>query len=91
MLAAAAESEFPRLVTRWHEGRLFGRYAWRPDVSLRLDLLYERYSARDWALAGLEPATVNNLVALGQGTQNGTVTAVLLGIRYEFAAGTAAD
>lgn len=91
MLASATEREFPLLVTRWHEGRLFGRYAWRPDLSLRLDLLYEHYRATDWGQAGLEPATASNLVALGQGTQNGTVTAVLLGVRYEFAAAPAAD
>jgi MtrB/PioB family decaheme-associated outer membrane protein len=92
MLASAVDSEFPLLVTRWHEGRVFARYPWRPEVSVRLDLLYERYYARDWGLAGVEPDTVANVVALGQGTQDGTVTAVLLGVRYTFGGdGPAAD
>ena len=84
MLASAAHSEFPVLATRWHEARVYARYAWRPDLALRLDVLYERYTARDWGLDGLAPDTVTNLVALGQGTQDGTVTAVLLGARYTF-------
>lgn len=84
MLAAATDRDFPLLLTRWHDGRLYGRYALRPDLSLRLDLLYERYSARDWGQLGLGRDTVPNLLALGQGTQSGSVTALLLGLRYEF-------
>ena len=84
MLASAAHNEFPVLATRWHDARVFGRYAWRPNLSFRLDVLYERYEARDWSLDGLAPDTVSNLLALGQGTQDGTVTAILLGARYTF-------
>jgi MtrB/PioB family decaheme-associated outer membrane protein len=91
MLAAAAHREFPVLATRWHDARVFGRYAWRPDLSLRLDVLYERYTARDWGLDGLAPDTVGNLVALGQGTQDGSVTAILLGARYTFGGAAPAD
>jgi MtrB/PioB family decaheme-associated outer membrane protein len=91
MLAAAAHHEFPVLATRWHDARVFGRYAWRPNVSLRLDVLHERYRARDWGLDGLQPDTVGNLVALGQGTRDGTVTAVLLGARYTFGGTAPAD
>jgi MtrB/PioB family decaheme-associated outer membrane protein len=84
LLAAAGDSGFPMLLTRWHDARLFGRYALRPNLALRLDLIYERYSANDWALDGLAPDTVPNLLALGQGTQDGSVFATLVGVRYEF-------
>jgi len=84
MLAAATDRDFPLLLTRWYDGRLYGRYALRPNLSLRLDLLYQRYTARDWGQQGLDPGTVPNLLALGQGTQGGSVTALLLGARYEF-------
>ena len=86
MLAGGSENGFPLLLTRWHDARLFGRYPLRPDLSLRLDLLRAVYTARDWALDALEPDTVPNLLALGQGTQEGSVTAVLLGLRYQFGA-----
>ena len=85
MLAGASETGFPLLLTRWHDVRLFSRYALRPDLTLRLDLVREVYTARDWTLDGVAPDTVPNLLALGQGTQSGDVTAVLLGLRYEFA------
>jgi len=84
LLAGGTGSGFPLLLTRWHDARLFARYALRPRLTLRLDLLREIYSARDWALDGLEPDTVSNLLALGQGTQDGNVTAALLGLRQEF-------
>jgi hypothetical protein len=90
MLASAGPSGFPALLTRWHDARVFARYALRPNLALRLDLLYERYAASDWALDGLAPATVPNLLALGQGTQDGTVLATLLGVRYDFGGATAA-
>jgi MtrB/PioB family decaheme-associated outer membrane protein len=91
MLAAAVERDFPLLVTRWHDARLFARYAVRPDLALRFDLLYERYAARDWGQQGLDAATVGNLLALGQGTQDGDVLALLLGARYEFGGPPKAD
>ena len=84
MAAGTGEPAFPVLVTRWHDARLFGRYALRPNVALRLDLMRERYEAYDWALDGVGPDTVPNLLWLGQGTQGGAVTAVVLGLRYEF-------
>lgn len=84
MLAAATGHEFPLLLTRWHDARLYARYALRPGLSLRLDLLHERYRARDWGQEGLDADTVGNLLAFGQGTQDGDVTAVLLGVRYDF-------
>ena len=84
MLAGGADNGFPLLLTRWHDARVFARYALRPGLTLRLDLVREIYSARDWSLDGLEPDTVSNLLALGQGTQDGNVTAALLGLRQEF-------
>jgi len=91
MLAGGSDSGFPLLLTRWHDARVFARYALRPGLTLRLDLLREVYSARDWALDGLEPDTVSNLLTLGQGTQDGTVTAALLGVRYEFEVAASQD
>ena len=81
---------FPLLVTRWHNARLFGRYPLRPDLALRLDLVRERYQASDWAIDDVGPDTMGNLLALGQGTQSGSVTAVVLGLRYEFKTGAPA-
>lgn len=85
MLAAASESEFPVLTTRWDDARVHAAYPLRPGLSLKLELMHERYRAGDWGQLGLAPDTASNLLALGQGTQGGSATAVLLGVRYEFA------
>lgn len=89
MLSGAGESAFPMLVTRWHDARVYGRYPLRPDLSLRLDLVRERYRAEDWSLDGVGPDTVPNLLALGQGTQSGAVTAAVLSLRYAFGSAAA--
>jgi len=84
MLAGAGESGFPLQLTRWHDARAFARYPLRPGLSLRLDLLREVYEASDWSLVG--PDSVPNLLSLGQGDQSGSVTAVVLGARWQFGA-----
>ena len=82
MLAGSGGSGFPLLVTRWHDARLFARYPLRPGLILRLDLLREIYDASDWSLVG--PDQVPNLLALGQSTQDGAVTAVMLAVRWHY-------
>jgi MtrB/PioB family decaheme-associated outer membrane protein len=84
MAAGAGATAFPLLVTRWQDARLTARYPLRPDLALRLDLVHERYDARDWALDGVAPDTVPNLLALGQGGGSADVAAVVLGLRWEF-------
>ena len=82
LFTPSGQDGFPLLVTRWHDARVFARYPLRPGLSLRADLLRQVYEASDWALTG--PDTVPNLLSLGQGTQDGSVTAVMLGARWQF-------
>lgn len=89
LLSGGANSAFPVLVTRWHDARVYGRYPFLPDLSVRLDLVRERYQAQDWSLDGVGPDTVPNLLALGQGTQSGAVTAAVLSLRYAFGSAAA--
>ncbi len=91
MLAGGSDSAFPLLLTQWHDMRAFARYALRPGLTVRLDVLREIYRAQDWSVDGVEPDTVPNLLAFGQGTQDGSVTAVLLGLRKEFGGASPKD
>lgn len=84
MVAGAGDTAFPVLVSRWREARAFGRYALRPDLALRLDLIRESYREHDWSVDGVAPGTVPNLLGLGQSTRTGAVTATVLSLRYEF-------
>lgn len=76
---------FPTLVTHLQEARAFGAYDLRPQLTLRLDVLYQHFEAHDWALDGVAPDAVPNLLALGLGTQSGEAGAAILGLRYRFA------
>ena len=91
MAAGGTEPAFPLLVSQWQEARLFARYALRPNVRLRLDLVHERYDADDWSVDGVAADTVPNLLWLGQGTQDADVTAVFLSVRYEVHTAAPAD
>ena len=84
LLAAAGDSGFPLLLTRWHDARVFARYPLRPGLALRLDLLREIYEADDWSRVDAD--AVGNLLALGQGAQSGSVTAAVLTLRWQFPA-----
>jgi MtrB/PioB family decaheme-associated outer membrane protein len=53
--------------------------AWR----IGLDYLHEQVSSADWALDGLEPATVPNLLALGADPFNYDVNVVYFSVRYQ--------
>ena len=77
---------FPTLVTHLQEARFFSAVEVRPQLTLRMDVLYQRFVAHDWSLDGVAPDTVANLLALGLGTESGEASAAILSMRYRFAA-----
>ena len=57
-------------------------------VNDRLDVLftwwYEKFDSKDWALQGIAPATLPNILALGADPYNYSVNYVTLSARYSF-------
>jgi MtrB/PioB family decaheme-associated outer membrane protein len=58
------------------------------DVNERMDVLftwwYENLDSKDWALQGIGPATLPNILALGADPYNYSVNYVTLAVRYSF-------
>jgi MtrB/PioB family decaheme-associated outer membrane protein len=75
---------FPQNWTRLDRAQLGVSYQWKPALLLHLRYEHESYNSSDWALAGLGPATVPNLLALGIQPYRDDVNLVGLTLRYQF-------
>ena len=75
---------FPDLTTRLNSARLYVNYSPKKKFALRLSYWYEGYRSDDWALDGVLPATINNVLSLGQQSPDYDVNVITLSGRYEF-------
>jgi MtrB/PioB family decaheme-associated outer membrane protein len=77
---------FPQSWTRLDSARLGVTYQW--TAALQLHLRYERetYNSNDWALMGVTPATIPDLLALGIQPYRDNVNLIGLTVRYQLGA-----
>jgi hypothetical protein len=59
-------------------------YAWNERTDVIFTWWYENLDTRDWALQGIQPATLPNILALGADPYNYSVNYVTLSVRYAF-------
>jgi MtrB/PioB family decaheme-associated outer membrane protein len=59
-------------------------YQWTPAWRVRLRYVHEAYNSSDWALDGVGPATLSNVLALGLQPWRDNVNIVALTFRYSF-------
>jgi len=75
---------FPENDTTLDSVRFDLRYRWTSALSLHLRYAYEKYDSSDWALAGVGPATLPNLLSVGRSPYNYTVNLVGVSATYSF-------
>lgn len=80
----SAANPFPQAKTSLDSLKLFATYAWSESITLVGNWWYEHYDARDWRLDGVQPATIPNLLALGDQPPRYHVNVVRLAVRYKF-------
>jgi MtrB/PioB family decaheme-associated outer membrane protein len=78
---------FPQSWTKLDSTRLEVGYQWTPALQLHFRYTRETYNSNDWALAGVGPATVPNLLALGVQPYRDNVNLFGLTVRYQFGRG----
>jgi MtrB/PioB family decaheme-associated outer membrane protein len=78
------QSDFPSLETRFHQVKLGLEYPYNRDLSLKFGYLYQKYHADDWALDGVSPDTVPNLLSLGADPQDYSNHVFFVGVKYTF-------
>ncbi|MDH3527816.1 MAG: MtrB/PioB family outer membrane beta-barrel protein, partial [Gammaproteobacteria bacterium] len=74
----------PDLDTELDTIKLYATYRLKDDMSLHAAYWHERYDSDDWALDGVAPDTVGNVLSLGETSPSYNVNAVALSLRYKF-------
>ncbi len=82
--ALSAANPFPQAKTSLDSLKMFATYAYSETITLLGNWWYEHYDARDWRLDGVQPATIPNLLALGDQPPRYHVNVVRLAVRYKF-------
>lgn len=60
------------------------RYRWTSALSVHLRYAYAKYDSSDWALAGVGPSTLPNMLSVGRTPYAYDVNLVGLSVRYSF-------
>ena len=81
---AANEPPFPDLWTSRDGLKLYATYRLKDNVSLRAGYWYEHYESDDWALDGVAPATISNVLTFGQLAPQYRVHVFAASVRYKF-------
>jgi len=81
---AANEPAFPDISTSRNSLKLYVNYRLKDNVSLRAGYWYERYDSDDWALDGVTPDTIPNVLTFGQLAPQYRVHVIAMSVRYKF-------
>lgn len=82
--AALTVAPFPQVVSRLNGYSLYGRYHLSDVSSVRLGVEHERVDTVDFAFDGVLPATVSNVLSLGNVNPDYSVTWFTATFRYRF-------
>ena len=83
-VVAGLGQAFPQTWTRLQSIRADLAYRWSAALQLRLRFTHETFGSSDWALGGVQPATVPDLLALGAQPWRDSVYLAGLSFRYQF-------
>ena len=75
---------YPDNVTNLDSLKLYANYRIKESVSLYLGYWYESYDSSNWALDGVTPDTIPNVLSLGIQSPSYDVSVVALSMRYQF-------
>ena len=80
----ANEPPFPDLSTSRDSLKLYANYRLKDNLSLRAGYWYERYESDNWALDGVAPDTIPNVLTFGQLAPQYRVNVFAASVRYKF-------
>jgi hypothetical protein len=84
MLTGPGAAAFPPVRIRSHGPRLKVAFRATPALEIIGSLQYEHFDADDWALDGVEPATLPSVLASGADAYQYDVNLAGLSFRYSF-------
>ena len=77
-------SVFPDNITNLDSLKLYANYKLKESMSLYLGYWYESYDSTNWALDGVTPDTIPNVLSLGIQSPSYDVSVVAVSLRYNF-------
>lgn len=83
-VTTGSPSVFPDNVTNLDSLKLYANYKLKEAMSLYLGYWYERYDSSNWALDGVTPNTIPNVLTLGIQSPSYDVSVVAVSLRYNF-------
>jgi hypothetical protein len=82
--AGGLQEAFPQNWTKLDSTRVSLAYQWATALQIHFRYTRETYNSNDWALNGVGPSTVPNLLALGLQPYRDSVNLFALTVRYQF-------
>jgi len=82
--AGGVSQAFPQSWTKLDSTRLGVAYQWTSALQVHFRYTREQYNSNDWALNGVGPSTVPNLLSLGVQPLRDSVNLFGLTVRYQF-------
>ena len=82
--AGGLQQAFPQNWTKLDSTRLDLAYRWTSAMQIHFRYTRETYNSNDWALNGVGPATVPNLLAFGIQPYRDSVNLFAITVRYQF-------
>jgi len=83
-LAGGLQQAFPQNWTKLTSTRFAVGYNWTAALQIHFRYTREQYNSNDWAVNGVGPATVPNLLSLGVQPYRDNVNVFGLTVRYQF-------
>jgi hypothetical protein len=83
--AVGLKDDFPTLKTRSHTARMNVSYDLNPQMKLMGGWWYARYRSDDWALDGVGPATIGNVLTWGGNSPDYELSVISLRFEYRLA------
>jgi len=77
-------TEFPELKVTMDNIKLYADYQLKENMTVHGAFWYERYNSYDWALDGVDPATINNVLSFGEDSPDYKIGVVTVTLRYKF-------
>ena len=75
---------FPDLTTDLDSIKIYANYRLSEMLHLKAAFWHERYDSTDWALDGVSPDTIPNLLSFGELSPSYSVNVVKLSMSYKF-------
>ena len=84
ILVTGSNPGFPDLTANLTSVKSYGTYQLKKSIALRATYWYEHYTADDWAIDGVAPDTISDVITLGQSDPSYHVNVLSLSVRYSF-------